>query len=309
MTRHSPVLLEECIDGLNIDPDGIYIDGTLGRGGHTRAIAEKLENGRIIAIDRDADAISEAGQLLAELKTPIRYIHGNFGDIAAILDAEGVGAADGMLFDLGVSSPHFDDSVRGFSYMHDAPLDMRMDRRDDLTAYTVINTWPEDRLRGILYEYGEEKYAGLIARAIARKRGGSPIESTLELVEIIKSAMPAAARREAQHPAKRCFQAIRIAVNDELGAIENMLDSAPGKLKPGGRICVISFHSLEDRLVKNSFNTQASGCVCPKDFPVCVCGVKPTLKVITKKPITPGKIETERNQRARSAKLRIAEKL
>ena len=303
------MLLEECIDGLKIDPNGIYIDGTLGRGGHTRAIAERLQHGLIIAIDMDADAIRQAAQLLTGLETPIRYVHNNFGEIAAILDSEGISEADGMLFDLGVSSPHLDDSVRGFSYMHDAPLDMRMDRRNELTAYTVINTWPEDKLRGIFYEYGEEKYAGLIARAISRKRGGAPIRSTFELVEIIKGAMPATARREAQHPAKRCFQAIRIAVNDELGAIGNMLDSAPARLKPGGRICVISFHSLEDRLVKNSFNTQASGCVCPKDFPVCVCGVKPTLKVVTKKPITPSKIEIERNQRSRSAKLRIAEKL
>ena len=307
--KHEPVLLSECIEGLNIKPDGIYIDGTLGRGGHTRAIAGRLDSGKIIAIDRDADAIEEAGELLSEFGATIRLVHGNFKDIQMILDAEGVAAADGMLFDLGVSSTHLDDGSRGFSYMRDAPLDMRMDKSDELTAYTVVNFWPEDRLRAVFYKYGEEKHSGSIARAIVKKRAAAPIETTFGLADIIIASMPPAARREAQHPAKRCFQALRIAVNDELGSIGEMLDSAPDRLKAGGRICVISFHSLEDRLVKNAFNARTKGCVCPKDFPVCVCGVVPTLKMITKKPIIPGKDEIERNHRSRSAKLRIAERI
>ena len=330
---HTPVMLRESIEGLNIDPSGIYIDGTLGRGGHTRAMteimrggkasamaeemrggkademAEGSRGGRIIAIDRDADAIKEARALLSEYAGIISFVHANFADLKQILDTEGVGKVDGMLFDLGVSSPHLDDVERGFSYMHDAPLDMRMDKNQEQTAHTVVNTWPQDRLRNILYEYGEEKFAGRIAAAIIRKREIASIASTFELVEIIKSAMPAAARREAQHPAKRSFQAIRIAVNDELGALSRVLEIAPEMLKTGGRICVISFHSLEDRLVKNSFAQHARGCTCPKDFPVCVCGVVPTLKVITKKPIVPGDDEAGSNSRARSAKLRIAEKV
>ena len=307
--KHAPVMLEECIDGLDIKPDGIYVDGTLGRGGHALEIANRMDAGRIIAIDRDADAIREAGERLSGNKVPIRCVHGNFKDISKILDAEGVDVVDGMIFDFGVSSPQLDDSERGFSYMRDAPLDMRMDRRECLTAYEAVNNWPEDKLRHIFYEYGEEKYSGLIARAIIRKRTTAPIGSTLELAKTITSAIPAAARRESRHPAKRCFQALRIAVNSELEAIRDMLAAAPDRLKTGGRLCIISFHSLEDRLVKDTFNARAGGCVCPKDFPVCVCGITPTLKVLTRKPITPGNAEAARNPRARSAKLRVAERI
>ena len=307
--NHSPVLLRECIDGLSIKPDGIYIDGTLGRGGHTLEIAKRLDAGRIIAIDRDDEAIKEAGSLLSEFNDRIVYVQGNFRDISDILDNEGLGTVDGMLFDFGVSSPQIDDDERGFSYMRDAPLDMRMDRRENVTAFEAVNCWTEGELRYVFYEYGEERYAGPIARAITKKRAAAPIETTLDLCKIILSAIPAAARREAQHPAKRCFQGLRIAVNDELNSIKDMLDKAPDRLSSGGRLCVISFHSLEDRLVKNAFTARAIGCVCPKDFPVCVCHVYPTLKLITKKPITPGDDETERNPRARSAKLRIAEKI
>ena len=306
---HSPVLLRECIEALNINPDGVYIDGTLGRGGHTLEIAKKLQTGRIIAIDRDADAIKETSESLYEYKDRIFYVHGNFADTAEIMDAEGIGSADGMIFDLGLSSPQLDDENRGFSYMHDAPLDMRMDREDTLSAFEAVNSWSEDRLRQIFYEYGEEKYSRAIAQAIIRKRAKDPLKTTFELRDAIISAMPAAARREPQHPAKRCFQALRIAVNDELGSIDNMLESAPKRLKTGGRICVISFHSLEDRLVKNSFSAYAKGCVCPRDFPVCLCGFEPVLKILTKKPLLPSKAEVDSNPRARSAKLRVAERI
>lgn len=309
MTKHTPVLLKECIEGLNIKPDGIYVDGTFGYGGHSGEIVKNLDTGMLIAIDRDADVEQDAGVLLSENKDRMTLIHGNFRDLPRILDSLNVGSADGMLFDLGVSSVQLDDNERGFSYMQDAALDMRMDRQEELTAFEAVNCWPEDKLRRVFLEYGEEKYSGLIARAIARKRIAAPISSTFELNEVIISAIPAAARREAQHPSKRCFQALRIAVNDELGSIRDMLAFSPERLKSGGRLCVISFHSLEDRLVKNSFNAFAAGCVCPKDFPVCVCGKKPVLKLITKKPISPGNAEVESNPRSRSAKLRIAEKI
>jgi len=307
--EHTPVLLNECIDGLCIKPDGTYIDGTLGRGGHAREIVKRLVTGRLIAIDRDADAIKEAGKLLVEYKGRIKLVHGNFGDISKILDINGVELADGMLFDFGVSSPQLDDIERGFSYMQDAPLDMRMDRQDELSARDAVNNWTEDKLRKVFYEYGEERYAGLIARAIVKKRLVTPINTTFDLNDVIFSAIPAAARRETQHPSKRCYQALRIAINNELRAISDMLDVAPDRLKTGGRLCVISFHSLEDRLVKNSFVAREKGCVCPKDFPVCVCGIAPTLKLITKKPVTPDDMEAKNNPRARSAKLRIAQRV
>ena len=307
--RHTPVLLRECIEGLRIKPDGYYVDGTLGRGGHAGEIAGRLRSGRLVAIDRDAEAINEASETLSEYRDRVSYIQGDFSDIAAILDAEGLEFADGMLFDLGVSSPQLDDSERGFSYMKDGPLDMRMDRQGDVTAYTVVNNYPEEELRRIFYEYGEEKYAGLITRAIVSKRATEPIRTTFDLNSVIFSAIPAAARREAQHPSKRCYQALRIEVNDELGSIKTMLDTAPDRLTPGGRLCVISFHSLEDRLVKNSFAARAKGCICPKDFPVCICGVVPTLSIVTKKPVTPSETEARDNPRARSAKLRIAQRL
>jgi len=307
--EHIPVLLGECLEGLRIKPEGLYVDGTLGYAGHTREIAKRLKTGRLIAIDRDADAINAAIESLFEYKDRISYVQGNFRDITAILDEFGAEPVDGMLFDLGVSSPQLDRGERGFSYMHDALLDMRMDRREGETAHEAVNTWSEDKLRKVFYEYGEERHSALIARAIVKKRAAKPIETTFQLNEVIFSAIPAAARRETQHPCKRCYQALRIAVNDELGAVAEMLKSAPDRLKTGGRLCVIDYHSLEARLVKNAFNSRASGCVCPKDFPVCVCGFSPSLKVITKKPITATEQELERNPRARSARLRIAERV
>lgn len=307
---HRPVLLDECIDGLNIRPDGIYIDGTLGRGGHSEQIAKRLtQGGRLICIDRDIQAIREAGERLAPYADRITFLHGNFGDLETLLEEAGIPAADGMLFDLGVSSPQLDDPERGFSYMHDAPLDMRMDRDEALTAWTVVNQWPREELRRILYQYGEERYAPAIAAAIERAREHAPIETTGELVEVIRSAMPAAALREKQHPAKRSFQGIRIAVNDELTAISRMMQAAIPRLREGGRLAVISFHSLEDRIVKSELAAAAKGCDCPPEFPVCVCGKQPQVKLKPKKPILPSQQELTENPRARSAKLRVAEKL
>lgn len=306
---HIPVLLKECIEGMAIRPDGIYIDGTLGRAGHAAEIAERIGSGRLVGIDRDAAAIEAAGKLLGGFGEKVTLVRGDFRNLGAILDSLNVPKADGMLFDLGVSSPQLDDAGRGFSYMSDAPLDMRMDQSAALSAYGVVNEWPENELRRILYEYGEERYAPRIAELIVKKRGEKKIQSTLELADIIRSAMPAKALREKQHPAKRSFQAIRIAVNDELGSVEEMLKIAPDRLNKGGRLCVITFHSLEDRLVKNAIAKREKGCACPPDFPVCVCGFVPTLRSVTKKPVTPGSAETERNPRSRSAKLRIAERI
>ena len=302
-------MLDECIEGLNIRPDGIYIDGTLGRAGHSREIARRLTTGRLICIDRDQAALDAAPARLAEWMDRVTLVHGNFRDLASVMDQLGLSGADGMLFDLGVSSPQLDDGSRGFSYMQDAPLDMRMDQSSPLTAYTVVNEWPKEELQRILYRYGEEKCAPRIAAAIERVRAEKPIETTLELVDVIKSAMPAAAKREKQHPAKRSFQAIRIAVNDELSAVDELLQDAVPRLNPGGRLCVISFHSLEDRIVKTAFAGFAKGCTCPPDFPVCVCGKKPQVKLTPRKPILPSEQELEENPRARSAKLRVAEKL
>ena len=306
---HAPVLLNECIEGLDIKPDGIYVDGTLGRAGHSSEIIKRLNGGRLIGIDRDMTAIIEAGEKLRQYGDRFTAVHGNFSRIGEILDDLGIDKVDGMLFDLGVSSPQLDDGERGFSYMTDAPLDMRMDRDQSLTAYEIVNTWSEEELRRILFEYGEERYSPKIAAEICRRRERSPIETTTELAEIIKSAMPAKALREKQHPAKRTFQAIRIAVNDELGEVSDMLDTAADRLKTGGRLCVISFHSLEDRLVKNAIRRREQGCTCPKDFPVCVCGFVQTLKSVTRKPITPTEEELETNPRSRSAKLRIAQRV
>jgi len=307
--EHTPVLLRECVDYLNIKPGGLYVDGTYGNGGHSREILKRLHGGRLIAIDRDAQAIAGAVDLPPELRERIDLVHGNFRDLASILECKNIKRVDGMLFDLGVSSMQIDNPERGFSHMRDAALDMRMDTGEEMTAYDAVNNWPEDKLRRVFYEYGEERYASGIARAIVRKRAGAPIKTTFDLNAVIISAIPQAARREAQHPSKRCFQALRIAVNDELGAIGEMLGAAPLMLNTGGRICVISFHSLEDRLVKNAFAAQAQGCTCPKDFPVCVCGGMPVMKVITKKPVTPSDSEIELNRRSRSAKLRVAERL
>lgn len=307
--EHVPVLLKECLDGLNIKQDGIYVDGTLGRAGHSIEIVKRLEKGRLIGIDKDMAAIEEAGRNLAAFGERVTLVRGDFREIGNILDGLGIEKADGMLFDLGVSSPQLDDAGRGFSYTSDAPLDMRMNRNAALSAFDIVNEWTERELKRIFYEYGEERYAPRIAAEIIKKRGIKRIESTLELAEIIRGAMPPKALREKQHPAKRTFQAIRIAVNDELGAIKDMLHIAPDRLNIKGRLCVISFHSLEDRLVKNAFVLRENGCKCPKDFPVCICGFVPTMKTITKKPIAPGKDETERNPRSRSARLRIAERV
>lgn len=308
--QHKSVLLQECIDALNIRPDGIYLDGTLGGAGHSSQIARRLtEGGRLVGVDRDRTALAAAKERLAPYADRVTLVHSNFAEIDAILDSLGIPAVDGMLFDLGVSSPQLDDASRGFSYMADAPLDMRMDKDDALTAGEVVNTWPQGELRRILYDYGEERYAPQIAAAICRAREKAPVETTLELVDIIRSAMPAQALREKQHPAKRSFQAIRIAVNDELGAVSRMMQAAVGRLNPGGRLAVITFHSLEDRIVKSEMQQAARGCTCPPEFPVCVCGKKPLVKLVTRKPIVSGPAELEENPRARSAKLRVAEKL
>lgn len=306
---HKSVLLDECIDALAIKPDGIYLDGTLGGAGHSERIVQKLTTGRLIGVDRDQVALDAAASRLQQYSDRITLVHSNFKEIETILGGLHIPQIDGMLFDLGVSSPQLDDAQRGFSYMQDAPLDMRMNRDDRLSAYEVVNRWPREELRRILFEYGEERYAPLIAAAIERSRAIKPIETTLELVQIIKSAMPPQALREKQHPAKRSFQAIRIAVNDEIRAVEEMMRAAIPHLKPGGRLAVITFHSLEDRAVKSAMQTQAKGCICPPEFPVCVCGRKPQIKIITRKPIVSKQQELIDNPRARSAKLRVAEKI
>ena len=307
--HHVSVLLWECIEGLNIKPDGIYVDGTLGGAGHSSEIVKRLDSGRHIGIDRDNVALKAAGERLSPWADKVTLAHSNFCEIKQVLDDLNIEGVDGILLDLGVSSPQLDDGARGFSYMADAPLDMRMNNEDPLTAHDVVNTWPYEELKRILYDYGEERYAPQIASAICRKRELKPIETTLELVDVIRSAMPPAALREKQHPAKRSFQAIRIAVNDELGSVEKVMRDAIPKLNKGGRLAVITFHSLEDRIVKNAMVAASKGCTCPPSFPVCVCGKKPQVKLITRKPIVSGDRELEMNPRARSAKLRICEKL
>ncbi len=307
--QHRSVLLDECIDALSIRPDGIYLDGTLGGAGHSLEICRRLTTGRLIGVDRDEVALRAAAERLKPFADRVTTVHSNFCEINTILDGLGLDGVDGMLFDLGVSSPQLDDASRGFSYMADAPLDMRMDRGEALTASTVVNEWPQEELRRILHEYGEERYAPQIAAAIVRRRQQRPIETTLELVDVIRSAMPPQALREKQHPAKRSFQAIRIAVNDELASVSRLMHDAIDRLNPGGRLAVITFHSLEDRIVKNAMQAAAKGCTCPPEFPVCICGKKPKVRVLTRKPIVSGAQELAENPRARSAKLRVAEKL
>ena len=307
--HHVSVLLEECIEGLAIKPDGIYVDGTLGGAGHSSRIAAKLTTGRLIGIDRDNVALEAAAERLRPFEDRVTLVHANFCDMDQALQELGIDKVDGILLDLGVSSPQLDDGQRGFSYMTDAPLDMRMNGEDARDARQIVNTWSYEELKRILYDYGEERFAPRIAAAICRRREQAPIETTLELVDVIKSAMPASALREKQHPAKRSFQAIRIAVNDELGAVETVMKKAVPLLNPGGRLAVITFHSLEDRIVKNAMAEAAKGCTCPPSFPVCVCGKKPQVRIVTRKPIVSGEEELERNPRARSAKLRICEKL
>ena len=306
---HVSVLLQECLDGLNIKPDGIYVDGTLGGAGHSSQIAKRLTTGRLIGIDRDPVALKAAGERLAPYADRVTLVHSNFCEIAQVLDELGIEAVDGILLDLGVSSPQLDDGSRGFSYMVDAPLDMRMNNEDPVTAKDIVNTWSYEELRRILFDYGEERYAPRIADAICRRREEKPIETTLELVDIIRSAMPAAALREKQHPAKRSFQAIRIAVNDELGAVRKVMEAAIPRLNPDGRLAIITFHSLEDRIVKNAMADAAKGCTCPPSFPVCVCGKKPQVQLVTRKPITATDEELVANPRSRSAKLRVCEKI
>jgi len=307
--HHISVLLQECLDGLAIKPDGIYLDGTLGGAGHSSHIVQRLTTGRLIGIDRDPVALEASGKRLEPYQDRVTLVHSNFCEMAQVVKDLGLTGVDGILLDLGVSSPQLDDGERGFSYMADAPLDMRMNGEDTLTAYTVVNTWPQDELKRILFDYGEERYAPRIASAICRRREDKPIETTLELVDVIRAAMPAQALREKQHPAKRSFQAIRIAVNDELGSVEKAMADAIPLLNPGGRLAVITFHSLEDRIVKNAMAEAAKGCTCPPNFPVCVCGKKPIVKLISRKPIVATEEELEVNPRSRSAKLRVCEKL
>mgnify|MGYP000133461674 CR=1 FL=1 len=307
---HKPVLLDECLEALAIRPDGVYLDGTLGRAGHSLEILRRLTaGGRLIGLDRDGTALEAARVRLAEYADRVTLVHSNFSRLAEVLDDLHIDAVDGMLFDLGVSSPQLDDAERGFSYMHDAPLDMRMDRTAGLTARDVVNGWSYEELRRILFEYGEERYAPAIARHIVERREKAPIETTGQLVEVIRSAMPPAALREKQHPAKRSFQAIRIAVNDELSSVDRMIQGAVPKLNKGGRLAVITFHSLEDRIVKRTLAELARGCVCPPEFPVCVCGGKAKAKLITRKPIEANSQELEENRRSRSAHLRVLEKI
>ena len=301
------MLLDESIEALNVKPGGLYVDGTLGGGGHSSEILRR--GGRLIGIDQDETAIRAAEERLAAYAGQFQLVRDNFRNLNDILSRLGVDLADGFLFDLGVSSPQLDDASRGFSYMQDAPLDMRMDQSAGLTAWDVVNTWPRSELRRILYTYGEERYAPQIAAAIERRREQASIETTLELAEVIRSAMPAQALREKQHPAKRSFQAIRIAVNDELSAVEAGVQAALDHLKPGGRLAVITFHSLEDRIVKLAMQQAAKGCTCPPELPVCVCGKAPTVKLITRKPIVADEAAIQKNPRARSAKLRVAEKI
>ena len=292
--HHVSVLLEECIQGLAIKPDGIYVDGTLGGAGHSSRIAAKLTTGRLIGIDRDNVALEAAAERLKPYEDRVTLVHANFCDMDEALEKLGIDKVDGILLDLGVSSPQLDDGQRGFSYMTDAPLDMRMNGEDVRDARQIVNTWSYEELKRILYDYGEERFAPRIAAAICRRGEQAPIASAL---------------REKQHPAKRSFQAIRIAVNDELGAVETVMKKAVPLLNPGGRLAVITFHSLEDRIVKNAMAEAAKGCTCPPSFPVCVCGKKPQVRIVTRKPIVSGEEELERNPRARSAKLRICEKL
>jgi len=307
--HHVSVLLDECIEALAIRPDGIYVDGTLGGAGHASEVARRLTTGRLIGIDRDPEALAAAEKRLAPCMDRVRLVHANFREMDQALKQLDISGVDGILLDLGVSSPQLDETRRGFSYMADAPLDMRMNEEDPLDAGQIVNTWPYEELKRIFYDYGEERYAPQVASAICRRREEKPIETTLELAQLIRSAMPPSALREKQHPAKRCFQAIRIAVNDELGAVEEVMGKAVGLLNPGGRLAVITFHSLEDRIVKNAMAAAAKGCICPPEFPVCVCGRTPRVRLITRKPIVSGNEELERNPRARSAKLRVCEKL
>lgn len=306
---HTPVLLEECLSGLAIKPNGVYVDGTAGGGGHSYEICRRLVDGRLIGIDQDPYAIERAGERLRKFGEKVTLVRDNFSNLSEVLDSLRIEKIDGLLLDLGVSSFQFDDASRGFSYRFDAKLDMRMSPDNPKTAAEVVNTYPEERLAEILFTYGEERFSRKIAKEICRSREEKPIETTFDLVELIKKAMPAAAKRESGHPAKRSFQAIRIEVNGELEILENSIRSAAGRLNRGGRMAVITFHSLEDRIVKTVYNELATGCICPPDFPICVCGRKPAVKIMMKKPVTASDKELNDNPRSASAKLRVLEKL
>ena len=306
--KHEPVLLSECIEALAIKPDGIYADGTAGGGGHSSAIAAKLETGRLIAVDRDPAAIKAAGERLAQFGERTVLIKANYSELPEVLDKLGFSALDGVLLDLGVSSHQLDEAERGFSYHNDAPLDMRMEQ-DGMSAADVVNTYEERELTRIFREYGEERFARGIARGIVAARQKKPIETTAELVEIIKSNIPAAARREGGHPAKRVFQAIRIEVNAELVHLYDCLAPIFERLSVGGRFAIITFHSLEDRMVKRAFAAFCQGCTCPPEFPICICGKQPRAKLISRKPFAASEEELARNNRSRSARLRVLEKI
>lgn len=307
--KHVSVLLNECIEGLNIKKNGIYVDGTLGGAGHTSKVLEKLNGtGRLIGIDQDTEAIRVCSDRL-KANNNATLVHDNFSNIKKVLERVGVSYVDGILLDLGVSSYQLDTAERGFSYMHDAPLDMRMNEDSDFTAWDVVNSYNKNELVRVIKDYGEERWASRIADFIINDREKKSIDTTFQLVEAIKSAIPASARREGPHPAKRTFQAIRIEVNGELDILEGAVNDCIDCLKPGGRICVITFHSLEDRIVKNVYKKRENPCTCPPEFPVCVCGKKPDIKILTKKPVIPSQAELDENARSRSAKLRIAERL
>lgn len=308
--KHTSVLFEECMEGLAIRPDGIYVDGTLGGGGHSEGICSRLgEKGLLIGIDRDRDALNAAEKRLKSYICRKVFVQSNYSDIKTVLSELEIDCIDGALLDLGVSSFQLDNPERGFSYMQEAPLDMRMSQDDDFTAYDVVNTYGADELKNIIFKYGEERWASRIADFIVKARKDKPIETTSQLVDIIKAAIPASARRDGPHPAKRTFQAIRIEVNDELGQLEKAVDEFCDVLAPEGRLCIITFHSLEDRIVKDVINKRINPCTCPKEFPVCVCGKTGDIKKRSNKPISPTAAEIERNPRARSAKLRVAEKI
>ncbi|MBQ9420732.1 MAG: 16S rRNA (cytosine(1402)-N(4))-methyltransferase RsmH [Lachnospiraceae bacterium] len=307
--EHTPVLLDEVIENLQIRPGGIYVDGTLGGAGHSFEIVRRLSlDGRLVGIDRDEHAVEAAAERLKPFMDRVTIVRGNYLHTTDILKELGIGGMDGMLLDIGVSSHQFDDAERGFSYREDAPLDMRMDQRDQLTAADVVNTYAEAELFRIIRDYGEDQFAKNIAKHIVQYRQNKPVETTMELAEIIKGAIPAKMREGKGHPAKKTVQAIRIEVNHELDILRESIDSLIDYLNPGGRLCIITFHSLEDRIVKSAFRTAEDPCICPKDFPVCVCGRKPKGKVITRKPVTATQEELERNNRAHSAKLRVFEK-
>ena len=307
--RHESVLLDECIEALQIKEDGVYVDGTIGGAGHAQKVCERLSGrGRLVGIDRDEDAIAAATDRLISYKDRVTILRGSYRDLPALLSGVGIREVDGILLDLGVSSYQLDSADRGFTYRTDAPLDMRMDRRQALSAYEVVNTYGEEELYRVIRDYGEERFAGNIARNICSARKNRPIRTTQELSEIVKESIPAKMRRTGGHPAKRTFQAIRIEVNGELDGLEEALDPCIGLLREGGRLCVITFHSLEDRIVKNCFRRNESPCTCPPEFPVCVCGKKPRGIVVTRKPILPSAEEMERNPRSKSAKLRVFER-